>query len=456
MLILLSLVVHAPVLYLVEENPNRATPPGDSQQYQALAQNLLDHHVFSLEGSPPFSTDVLRTPGYPLLLAVLYALGAHSVLVVALAQAGLRTLGAFLLVGIAERVMKSRAVGWIAAILWLLAPLPTVLTGILFTETLFTTLLLLTLWFLSGEPSWRNALLAGLFFGFAIITRPIAELLIPWVVLVLLLHKPLRSVLIKILPLALGAAIATGPWLAYTAAQFRTPILSTVGADNLAFYTSASVLAHEQGIGFSEASDRVHALYQQGLAQFQATHASPAGPSEEFAIKSQIAYRILLAHPLQSAWFNLVDSFNTLRPGVSYTLLFLTPGNLPSVVSQGSDFSPATAALGEPLVLAVTLALLLFYAPLYASTLLGLVLLFWKKRWQAFAAVVLPSAILFYAPGFSGNGRFRVPFEPFLCLLGAVVILEVIEAVRSRKGGRSSRSQQVRAARPPGEGGEAA
>ncbi|MGA2821283.1 MAG: glycosyltransferase family 39 protein [Anaerolineales bacterium] len=456
MLILLSFVVHAPVLYLVEENPNRATPPGDSQQYQALAQNLLDHHVFSLEGSPPFMTDVLRTPGYPLLLAALYVLGGHSVLVVALAQAGLRTLGAFLLVGIAERVIESRAVGWIAAILWLLAPLPTVLTGILFTETLFTTLLLLTLWFLTGEPSWRNALLAGLFFGFALITRPIAELLIPWVVLMLLLHKPLRSVLIKILPLALGVAIATGPWLAYTAAQFRTPILSTIGADNLAFYTSASVLAHEQGMGFSEASDRVHALYQQGLAQFQATHPAPASPSEEAAIKSQIAYRILLAHPLQSAWFNLVDSFNTLRPGVTYTVLFLIPGSLPSLVSEGSDFSPATAALGEPLVLGVTLALLLFYAPLYAASTLSLLLLFWKKRWQAVAAVVLPSAILFYAPGLPGNGRFRVPFEPLLCLLASAMILKVIEAVRSRKGGRSSPQQRVHAASSPGKGGEAA
>jgi len=455
-LILLSLAVHAPVLRLVQEDPGRATPPGDSQQYQTLAQNLLDHHVFSLDESPPFTLDVMRTPGYPLLLAALYFLGGHSMLVVALAQAALQTLGAFLLIGIAQRVLKSRAAGWVAAVLWLLAPLPTVLSGVVLTDILFTTLLLLTLWLSARELSWLNALLAGLFLGLALVTRPIAELLIPWVILMILLHQPFRSALVKLLPLALGAAIATGPWLAYTSAQFRTPILSTIGADNLAFYTSASIVAHEQGIGFSKGSDQVHALYQRRLAQFQATHASPATPIQQAALESQIAYRIILAHPLESAWFNLVDSFGTLRPGVSYIVQFLVPGRLPEVVAPGSDLSPALGALGQPLVLGVTAALLLFYVPLYAASALGLLWLFWKKRWQALVALGLPSAILFYAPGASGDGRFRVPFEPLLCLLASAMTLEVIRAVRSRKQGRPSGPPGAPfLRRSPSRGGEA-
>lgn len=438
-LILLSLAIHAPVLILVQQNPGRSTPPGDSQQYLELAQNLLLHHVFSLDQTPPFSLNVIRTPGYPLLLAGLFFLAGHSMLRVALAQAGLQTLGALLLIGIGQRIFNSPVVGWTAAVLWLLAPLPTVLSGIVLSDTLFTALLLLSLWFLAAELSWPNALLAGLFLGLALITRPIAELLIPWVVLMVLLHPPFRSALVKILPLALGAAVATVPWLAYTSTQYSTPVLSTVGADNLAFYTSASVLAHERAITFSEGSNLVQAMYQQSLSQFDATHSAPANATQQAALKYQIAYRILLARPLASAWFNLVDSFSTLRPGVSYVVQFLAPGRLQEVVAPGSDLSPALGALGQPLVAGITLALLVFYLPLYAASALGLLWLLGTKRWQALVALGLPPAILFYAPGISGDGRFRVPFEPMLCLLASAMILEILRLVRSRREGRPSR-----------------
>ena len=436
-LLLLSLLVHSPILSLVLLDPSRATPLGDSQQYLALANNLLLHHVFSLDVSPPFTMEVMRTPGYPLLLAGLQVLAGHSMLAVALVQAALRTLGAFLLLGIGERVLKSRRAGWLASVLWLIAPLPTILTGTVLTETLFTALLLLTLWFLSRAPSWQNALLAGLFFGWALVTRPIAMLLIPWVLLMILVRRPLHLALVQVLPLTLGVGVTIGPWLAETSAQFRTPILSTIGADNLAYYTSASILSHEQGISFAASRQQIEALIQERLTQFQAVHGAPPNPSEQAALTSQVASSVLLAHPLQSAWFNLIDSYNTLRPGISYTVLFREPGRLPLAVAEGSDFSPALSALGQPLVLAVTIILFLFYLPLYVFSALGSLRLLWKNCWKAMVALVLPSAILLYAPGASGTGRFRVPFEPLLCLLAAYAVLEAIQVLRPRARERS-------------------
>ena len=48
----------------------------DSSQFVLLADNLLQHGVFSRSYSEPFFPDIARTPGYPLSLAVFRSFGS--------------------------------------------------------------------------------------------------------------------------------------------------------------------------------------------------------------------------------------------------------------------------------------------------------------------------------------------------------------------------------------------
>src|SRR3989344_9578370 len=45
---------------------------GDSPGYMLLAKNLVEHGVFSLSDAPPYIPSNIRTPGYPLFLALIY------------------------------------------------------------------------------------------------------------------------------------------------------------------------------------------------------------------------------------------------------------------------------------------------------------------------------------------------------------------------------------------------
>ena len=41
----------------------------DSAEYAKLAENILQHRLFSLRAQPPFVPETFRTPGYPLFVA---------------------------------------------------------------------------------------------------------------------------------------------------------------------------------------------------------------------------------------------------------------------------------------------------------------------------------------------------------------------------------------------------
>lgn len=54
------------------------SPRYDATEYRVLAQNILYHGVFSTSPTAPFLPEILRTPGYPLFLAVTYLVEAKG------------------------------------------------------------------------------------------------------------------------------------------------------------------------------------------------------------------------------------------------------------------------------------------------------------------------------------------------------------------------------------------
>ena len=52
--------------------------PDDGKGYALLANNLLEHHIFSLDDKEPYEPTLIRLPGYPLFLAAIYSVFGHG------------------------------------------------------------------------------------------------------------------------------------------------------------------------------------------------------------------------------------------------------------------------------------------------------------------------------------------------------------------------------------------
>src|SRR3989441_12308322 len=56
----------------------RNDAPEDGKVYAQIARNVLEQHVYSHETQAPYGPSLIRAPGYPLFLAVIYKVFGHT------------------------------------------------------------------------------------------------------------------------------------------------------------------------------------------------------------------------------------------------------------------------------------------------------------------------------------------------------------------------------------------
>lgn len=100
----------------------------DQVEYHNIALNIMKYGLY---------TDSFRTPGFPMLVAVIYTL-FHSTdpFYWKLCQALLDSLSAFLIFLTAKRIFNNSKASWVSFIIYLLNPFTAAFTGVLLTETL--------------------------------------------------------------------------------------------------------------------------------------------------------------------------------------------------------------------------------------------------------------------------------------------------------------------------------
>ena len=199
----------------------------DALGYHQLAEALLAGRGFVNDFGYP---EVVRTPGYPLLLAGIYWLVGPKLWAVYFAHAVLHAISTFLLMKVALLVVGPRR-SWILALGFSFALFPFTLftaTRVL-TETLTTTLLLGELTVLVSMQRWARFPIAGVLLGLTAVVRPSFALL-PFALALLLyfLRPPLRD--LKGAAAMLGAALLfTAPWSVRTSLLTERPSLMVAG-----------------------------------------------------------------------------------------------------------------------------------------------------------------------------------------------------------------------------------
>lgn len=152
----------------------------DADSYVRLGQNLAAGHGYVFE--PGRSPTSWRAPGYPVLLAVVFWLTGGSLTAARVVSAFIWTLTALIAYALGRRLVGERA-ALLAAALVGVSPELVGLTGLLWSETLFTCLFLAGIWAIvrwrTDTPSWLTAAAVGTLVGAAVLTRSTAVILFP-------------------------------------------------------------------------------------------------------------------------------------------------------------------------------------------------------------------------------------------------------------------------------------
>ncbi len=229
-------LAHA-AFFIVYQQPDWTTAWTDQGGYRMLAHGLATTGEFTrYPGTPSFVPEAIRTPGYPLFVAVVYAIAGESHMAVAVVQALVFAALCLMVYAIARQV-TSPAVSLAAAALTAAYPMFPYFGALTLTE-LWTTFVLTCGMFCcvravqTERVSWFAA--AGLLIGLTSLTRPGFFLLPAFLAVAAAFHiwqaRRRTQPIVGWTVLCLAFAAVMAPWFAYNYRHFGQLTLSPAGS----------------------------------------------------------------------------------------------------------------------------------------------------------------------------------------------------------------------------------
>ena len=211
----------------------------DAIGYHELAVRIVSDFTFELDNEK----NSFRTPGYPVFISMIYFIFGSKPYIVLIFQIFINLLSIFLVFKIAHYLFNEK-IALIASFLYSIDPHTVLYTCELFTETLFTFIIILSFfYFIKGLKlsNLKYFILSGLFFGLSALIRPIS-LFIPFVLVGLIFIYSKFKFKFKIKSSFIIVSffvLAITPWLYRNYRDFNSFSLSSLPAYNLIFYNVA-------------------------------------------------------------------------------------------------------------------------------------------------------------------------------------------------------------------------
>lgn len=458
-----SLALKLVVLGVVTSSDPRLFFTNDSYSYDRSARALVEEGVFAVSPERPEVPQTERTPGYPLLLAVTYAVFGERPAAVIAVQVLLSLVTIVLVYRLAAELWNPR-VAVLAALLMTLDLASFSHSLLLLTETLFTLLIGCVLFcaarFDAAFPdaalpdttrSWRKwALLLGLCLALATLVRPITYYLVlplgAWVALDAgWRSRGWRQAAASLTLFAVPCVLLIGGWQLRNWRRTGSPDFSSIAGKDLLYYRGAAVVALRDGVSLEEARRQL------GEDRYRELHPETRDWSD-----AQLGARwkrqgldLMSSHPWVTARIHARGLASVLLATGEHNLMRLVGIPIPPTGPLGDllRLSPRSYLerwlLNRPLEWAVFAGALGFLALLYAGA--GVWLLDNLRRRQiglrdlCFWGIFL--YLLLVPSGPQANERFRVPVTPILCLYAAAGL--------SALGHRLRRGSDVRCWREP-------
>jgi 4-amino-4-deoxy-L-arabinose transferase-like glycosyltransferase len=236
-LLIVSVValLHA-AAFIVYQRPDWDVAWSDQGGYQQLGAAMARSGEFTrFPDSPVFIPEVIRTPGYPAFVAVIYRFFGVSTLPVAVAQAFVFAIICLIVYAIGTRVAGERA-GTVTALMTALFP-PLPYYGALVLTEVWTTFMMMCAVLICLRAMQRDRfsdfILAGVLFSATTIIRP-AFFLLPFglaIAMPILVRSERTSQrrIAQWASLAVAAAITMAPWFTYNYVYLGRFTLSPAG-----------------------------------------------------------------------------------------------------------------------------------------------------------------------------------------------------------------------------------
>lgn len=406
----------------------------DSATYLEPGRNLLLHGSFVVDGVP----DLLRTPGYPLFLAITSLAGMT---VAAVANVILSVFSVFLVWRLGLVVSGDGRVALGAAWIFALEPMSVVHSVCLASDTLFLTFYLLSMERLAMFFRVRRLpvlVAAGLWLAAATFVRPVSYYLPVALAigLFVVLAREQYDIRWKAPVLLL---ISVLPWLA--AWQIRNRIetgysgFSSISDVNLYFLTSAEVTARAENRSWLEVREELGYLggkdYKQRAYLYQpylARNPEQAGWSQgqRLAFMHSEAIRVIRAnYRVYIRCCILTPLFKTIfNPGAGNfdSLVHLEGDKLTTnIVDEGPVSSAISIAKAHPWVATEKVAFEVVLLGLYLFAAGGVFLGSIHKSclWLLLGTSLYFLAVTGVGGGPGADARYRLPIMPAVCILAA-------------------------------------
>lgn len=397
-------------------------PGGDANHYRVLAEALVEKQAFVIPSGIPESD---RTPGYPMFLAVFYAITRNWVSV-ALLQSLLLAFVPILTYFLANRFF-GRTVGLIAGFLTAIDPNRLFNSSILLSDGLFTLLFLasLLLFFKSIDTptkfSW-SILGVGLILGYATLVRQVG-LLLPLIFLsYLFFSKKVKFPNLKLAALLMsGFLLVVIPWSVRNKIVFDSWQLSPEGLRIAAYHNVTAFLEFKSGKPSQESKKEL----DQKLAEAGIWEESFGGEKIYLEyIKENVRFRDIpkyaFFYTVKTSPFFLNDGLRDLARFLGFSSSTSFP-NITAMALKGNFAELVKVLLRDwkNTGLLVLGASFMSFCLLLAAY--NVFIFFRKKDINKLVALFLAILIFYFAfaSGPVSNFRLRLPVMPLILILAA-------------------------------------
>ena len=430
----------------------------DTPSYLEPARSLAARGEFSRDGQP----ELIRTPGYPLLLTAGVAAGHVELVTVAL-----QAICSLITVAVVYRLTRSftgsRAMAVIAGLLLAIEPLSVTYTCWMGSETLFTCLLMLTIAALvryDRSGSLATLALAAMLLAAATFVRPISYYLPPVIAATLIGRSLWRAESRARCALAatMFLIVSCTPLVAWQVRNWnvaRYSGFSAISDWNLYFYQGASIVAAEKNQSLEATFTEMGNASGRFTEAFFRQHPELRGASqvEAFRFLRQWGTDIVRQHPLLYVKIHLRGLLPLLlNPGASDVL---------SLTNQLSDedWHPHPINAGvlaivrqmhqkSPLLMYLNLSLAAILGGMYLTAAHGLLSSVRRRSGSLIVLVLVLGYLVAISAGPTGVARLRHPIMPLVCILSAIGIAELFRWRQGRNRRGSSLPSEIRVDSP--------
>jgi 4-amino-4-deoxy-L-arabinose transferase-like glycosyltransferase len=438
----------------VSQNP-RLLIQSDGAGYEQIARNVIEGNGYSMDGAPPYTPDMLRTPGYPLFIIATYLAVGYRPEVVVLLQNVLSLITLYVAYRLAVRLFGSKE-GLIAAALMSVDVGTIILANVTMTESLFMVLLVpATYCLFRGLDSprglaWMAA--AGALLGLATLVRPVGV----YLVLLLLpfvwwsIRQPWRERLARALILLVTFALPLVPWSYRNLRTFGSPnilLAQSVTLQYHAKYLRASLnhttLAEQESYFDDEvrrdlAGRTVSLLEMDNLVRAKA-QAYIAQHPLDYAVLFAKSVALMAVLPNTNFLANILGILD--RP--TGIIADMRTRSLGETIQALIDFSVRflTGSPDQGLFAVALVAELLVMFITYALAVVGIFAGLKGPHRAVVVVLLVIIAYFFIVTGPIGTGRYRLPSMPYLMILAGYGFVQI-------ENWRQWRRMQKRAAQP--------